>query len=109
MQGHLPLEHPVVGTPEATGAALGEQVEQAVAAGEEVAGSRRVRHLALLGPAEPGLRGRSAPLGLAGLLWSARLAGRRGRPRLGVVRQAQRTGTYRHGGHLLARGGAVRA
>jgi hypothetical protein len=40
----MPLEDPVVGAPEPGAAALSEQVDEAIAAGEDVAGPDRVRH-----------------------------------------------------------------
>ena len=47
VDGDVPFEHPVVGTPEASALALGEQVDQSIATGEDLTGPDRVRHLFL--------------------------------------------------------------
>ncbi len=44
VHGDVPVQHGVVGAPEAAALALGEQVVEAVARGEDLAGVDRVRH-----------------------------------------------------------------
>ena len=46
VQGDVALQHPVMGTPEPAAPALGEQVDQSVAVGEDVTGPDGVRHAA---------------------------------------------------------------